>query len=69
MLPLSGCNSGLAYPDLVASVLLFARVIVSESADGVNVADDVAPVITFVPVNTLWSPVVLFVPKSPNLSC
>ena len=43
--------------------------IVSESVDGVNVADDVAPVITLTPSNTLWSPVVLFVPKSPNLSC
>ena len=43
--------------------------IVSESVDGVNVADDVAPVITLAPSNTLWSPVELFVPKSPNLSC
>ena len=60
MLPLSACNSGLTYPDTVVIVLLFARVIVSESADGVNVADDVAPVITFVPSNTLWSPVVLY---------
>ena len=70
MFPLSGCNSGFAYPEVNVKVLLFARVTVSElSLDGVPVADEVAPVITFAPLNKVKSPVELFVPKSPNLSC
>ena len=41
ILPLSGCNSGFAYPVVSVSVLLFASVTVSVSLDGVSVAPDV----------------------------
>ena len=47
----------------------FANVTDSVVLEGEPVAPEVAPVTVVVPENRLWSPVVLLVPKSPNLSC
>ena len=54
MFPLSGCNSGLAYPLVNAIVFPPASVTVSlEVEDGVPVALEVEPVIVFVPLNAV----------------
>ena len=61
--PLSAANSGLAYPDVSVSVLLFASVTVSVVEDGVPVALDVPPVIVAVVLKATYPPVVALVPN------
>ena len=62
MFPLSGCSSGFAYPVVSVSVFAFASVMVSVVLDGVRVALEEEPVITFVPLNATYPPVLELVP-------
>ena len=64
MFPLSGCNSGFAYPSVNVIVLPPASVTAeSASASGIPVAPELAPVIVAVVLNATYAPV--FAPPVP----
>ena len=60
MSPLSGCNSGFAYPSVNVIVLPPASVTAeSASESGVPVAPELAPVIVAVVLNAIYPPVLV----------